>query len=179
MLRRPVLALTSLLLLAVMAMQLVQVASFEVRRVGLRREMKRQIRQGLPQHELVRFTFSPAAYEALEKEDGDREFWVDGHIYDVVRRSVGPDGRVHIEAVDDRDEARLMAGLNELLQNGMARKGMGRDRARALVAAFACSLPEAALGLTPPDAGEGLLHHAPGDPVLERATGEPFHPPRG
>jgi hypothetical protein len=179
MLRRPVLALTSLLLLAVMAVQLVQVASFEVRRMALRREMKQQIRQGLPQHELVRFTFSPAEYEALEKEDGGREFWVDGHIYDVVRRTMAPDGSMHIEAVDDRDEARLMAGLNDLLQSGMARKGMGRDRARALVAVFACSMPAAPLGLTALDAGEGLRYHVPGDPLLERATGDLFHPPRG
>jgi|688.fasta_scaffold08189_4 hypothetical protein len=178
MLRRPVLALTSLLLLAVMAVQLVQVASFEVRRMALRREMKQQIRQGLPQHELVRFTFSSAEYEALEKEDGGREFWVDGHIYDVVRSMKEADGKVNIEAVDDRDEARLMAGLNDLLQNGMACKGMGRDRARAVVAALAAALPIWPVRLAVIEPGRALRYPAQGDPVLERASGDLFHPPR-
>jgi len=178
MLRRPVLALTSLLLLAVMAVQLVQVASFEVRRMALRREMKQQIRQGLPQHELVRFTFSSAEYEALEKEDGGREFWVEGHIYDVVRRTTGPDGSVHIQAVDDRDEARLMAGLNDLLQNSMDDKGMGRDRARAVVAAFAPAMPIGPVSLAVIEPGRALRYPAHGDPVLERAPADLFHPPR-
>ncbi len=178
MFRRPVLLFTALLLLAVMAVQLVQVASFEVRRMALRREMKQQIRQGLPQHELVPFTFAPEEYEALEKEDGGREFWVDGHIYDVVRCSTDADGHVHIEAVDDRDEARLMAGLNDLLQNGMARKGMGRERARTVVAALACSLPIQPLNLMVPCEAAAPLLPARGVPVLERAPGDLFHPPR-
>jgi hypothetical protein len=178
MLRRPVLLLTPLLLLAVMAVQLVQVASFEVRRMVLRKEMKQRIRQGLPEHELVRFAFSPKEYEALEKKDGGREFWVDGHIYDVVRCFTDADDHVHIEAVDDRDEARLMAGLNDLLQNGMARKGMGRERARTVVAALACSLPVQPMNLMVPCEDSAPRFPARRVPVLERASGDLFHPPR-
>ncbi len=176
--RRPATILPALLLLAVMAAQLVQVASFELRRMTLRREMKQQIRQGLPQEALVRFSFTPAAYEALETEDGGREFWVDGHLYDLVRRNTGADGHVHIEAVDDRDEAHLMAGLNELLEQGMARRGMDRERSRSLVSALACSPPVEPLDLMAFDAGEGLRFHVRCEPLLERAPGELFHPPR-
>lgn len=178
MIRRSALHMTAHLLLAVMAVQLVQVASFELRRMVLRSEMKEQIRLGLPQDKLVHFTFSPSAYEALEKEDGGREFWVDGHIHDVVRSFTVPDGTVHIEAVEDRDEARLMAGLNELLQNGMARKGMDRERARTVVAALACSLPIRPLSLLPPAAVIATRFPGHGDLELERAPRAPFHPPR-
>jgi len=128
--------------------------------------------------ELVRFTFTPAEYEALEKEDGGREFWVDGHIYDVVRSMKEADGKVNIEAVDDRDEARLMAGLNDLLQNSMDDKGMGRDRARAVVAALAAALPIWPVRLAVIEPGRALRYPAQGDPVLERASGDLFHPPR-
>lgn len=177
--RRPILLVTALLLLAAMGLQLVEVASYELRRTALRHEMKQRIRQGLPQHELVRFAFSAAEYEALEKEDGGREFWVDGHIYDVVRSTIDADGTVRIEAVDDRDEARLMAGLNDLLQNGMACKGMGRDRARTVVAALAAALPIGPVRFTFFDPGQGRRFPAPWGPPLKGAVGDLFRPPRG
>ena len=141
MLRRPVLLLTALLLLAVLAVQLVQVVSFEVRRMALRREMKQQIRMGLPQQALAHFAFSQQEHEALDREDGGREFRYGGHLYDVVRTTVDAQGIVHVDAVDDRDEARLMAGLEDLLRNAMARSGMDRERARLWTSVLPSTLP--------------------------------------
>ena len=135
-------SLLALLLLAVLVMQSVQLGLFEVRRQAVRKEMKQRIREGLPAHELVRFAFTRGAYEALEKEDGGRELWVDGHIYDVVRSTTDADGTVRIEAVDDRDEARLMAGLKELIEQGMDQRGLDRGKARLLVSLMAAGLPE-------------------------------------
>lgn len=142
MLRRPAHLLTALLLLALMAMQLVQVASFEVRRMVLRQEIKQRIHLGLPEDELVRFAFTRTAYEALEKEDGGREFRIDGHLYDVVRSTVDADGTVHVEAVNDRAEARLIAHLGTLLGAGMKQRGMGREQARLLTSVLPMAMPE-------------------------------------
>ena len=135
-------SLLALLLLAVLVTQSVHLGLFEVRRLAVRKEMKQRIREGLPAHELVRFTFSAADYARLEKEDGGREFWVDGHIYDVVRSTTDADGTVRIEAVDDRDEARLMAGLKELIEQGMGQRGLDRGKAQLLVSSLAAAMPE-------------------------------------
>lgn len=135
-------SLLALLLLAVLVTQSVHLGLFEVRRHAVRKEMKQRIREGLPAHELVRFTFTPSAYARLEKEDGGREFWVDGHIYDVVRSTTDADGTVRIEAVDDRDEARLMAGLKELIEQGKGQRGLDRGKAQLLVSSLAAAMPE-------------------------------------
>lgn len=179
MFRRFGLVLTSLLLLAVMATQLVHLASFELRRMSLRKEMKHRIRQGLPQAELVRFTFTVAEYAALEKEDDGKEFWVDGHIYDVVRISSDTDGSFHIEAVDDRDEARLMADLQDLLKDGMEQRGLGRGRALNVVASLATALPEDRQTLLLFPVLEGVMAPYHRTAVLDQRTPDLLRPPRG
>lgn len=138
-------SLFALLLLALLVMQSMQLGLFEVRRHAVRKEMRQRIRQGLPAHELVRFSFGAADYARLEMEDGGREFWVDGHLYDVVRSITAADGTVRIEAVDDRDEARLMAGLKDLIEQGMGQRGLDRGKAQLLVSLLAAGMPEDAL----------------------------------
>ena len=179
MFRRFALVLTALLLLAVMAGQLLHLASFEVRRMGLRKEMKHRIREGLPQADLVRFTFTVAEYAALEKEDDGKEFWVEGHIYDVVRTSRSSDGSLHIEAVDDRDEARLMADLGNLLRDGMEQRGLGRGQASNVIALLAIALPEARSTLVLFPMLEGVMAHDHYAAALEGSAKELLRPPRG
>jgi hypothetical protein len=118
------------------------VVSFEVRRMVLRTEMKQRIRMGLPQEALAHFAFSKQEYEALDTEDGGREFRYGGHLYDVVRTSMDAKGVVHVDAVDDQDEARLMAGLEDLLRHVMARSGMDRERARLWTSVLPSAMPE-------------------------------------
>jgi hypothetical protein len=175
--RAPIPTLAALLLLAVISMQSVHLGLFEVRRQVVRKEMKQRIRQGLPQHALVRFSFTREAYKALEKEDGGREFWLDGHIYDVVRSTTDADGTVRIEAVDDRDEARLMAGLKELIEQGMDQRGQGRDKARAVIAMLAAALPEGRQAMALPPALPVLHGIGVKESALEGVMKELFRPP--
>ena len=179
MLRRFGLILLAVLLLAAMAAQLVHLASFEVRRAGMRKEMKQHIREGLPEADLVRFTFTAAQFAALDKEDGGKEFWMEGHIYDVVRYAVSADGSVHIEAVDDRDEARLMADLGDLLQIGMERRGLGRGRASSVIALLATAMPEGRSIMMVFPLLEGVMASDQRAAFLERSDRELLRPPRG
>lgn len=170
--------LFALLLLAVLVLQSVHLGLFEVRRHLVRKEMKQRIRLGLPQHELVRFSFSQQAYEALEKEDGGRELWVDGHIYDVVRSMTDADGTMHIEAVDDREEARLMAGLKELVKQGMDQRGMDRGKARQLLALLAAGMPERAMQLVAFSPGSDQARRTIAAAPLEGIVDGLLRPPR-
>ena len=176
---RPASALALVLLLS-LAAQSVHLASFEIRRILVRKQMKERIRQGLPDHMLAHFTFTKEEYEALEKEDGGREFWIGGRIHDEVRRFTDPTGLVHVDAVDDREEGHLMAGLGAMLGKEMRSRGFGPDRARGIVAVLACAMPERPCTLDRPFRAAFTSLAAPGEGGLrEGAAVEVLRPPRG
>ncbi len=171
--------LLALVLLGALAFRSVHLASYELRRAILREEMKHRISQGLPEKDLVRFTFTAREHAALDLEDEGREFRLDGHLYDVVRTRATANGAVEVWAVDDRDELGLLVRLEALLEQGMDERGIGREDAREAVSALSEALPERPVTL---DSFQGPVREL--RPPLEQrplrgAMNALLRPPRG
>lgn len=113
------------MVLGALVWQFVQFASFEARRLAVKHEIKLRLKAGVPENERVNFTFSAAAFEALNWVKPAREFKLDDRFYDVVVKSVDADGTVHVACIDDRQETELFADLATMVSLTMDQRGQG------------------------------------------------------
>jgi hypothetical protein len=98
---------------------------FQIQRAKIRKEIKQQIKQGVPENELItlRFALTDSTYQHLVWHKKN-EFAYQGNMYDVVKRHSSKDSVV-FQCVDDKQERILFARLDTLvrwkLQHGPAR----------------------------------------------------------
>ena len=118
--------LPALLVLAALVWQCGQFASFEVRRLAVKQEIKLRLKAGVPENERVNFTFSATDFEALTWVKPAREFKLNDRYYDVVVKTVDADGTVHVACIDDRQETELFADLASMVDQRMDHRGSGR-----------------------------------------------------
>lgn len=107
----------SIFLLIVFSFNLAGVAIlFKIQQFQIRREIKRQINQGIPDNELFAITVSEAnASELFWLEDD--EFFYQGALYDVVRKNALNDTDVEYYCVNDVLEKKLYANLDALVKH--------------------------------------------------------------
>lgn len=117
--------LPALLVLAALVWQCGQFASFEVRRLAVKQEIKLRLKAGVPENERVNFTFSATDFEALTWVKPAREFKLKDRYYDVVAKTVDADGTVHVACIDDRQETQLFADLGEMVALVLDQRGQG------------------------------------------------------
>lgn len=130
--RRRTVALLSWLVLAAIGLQVGRFASFEVRRLLVRKAVKQQLKSGVPENERAYFTFTQAEYDALKWIKPDKEFTVGAGFFDVIEREVGADGTIHLSCMNDRQEAALFADLSRMVDGAMDHKGDGPQRTQLL-----------------------------------------------
>ena len=77
-----------------------------------KKEMKRKIKAGLSEAELTYFTFSHTDFENLDWIHS-KEFRYQNRMYDVVKKFETENDSVKIACINDEQESRLFANLNE------------------------------------------------------------------
>ncbi len=72
----------------------------------------------MPEAELAVFTFSISDLNKIEWEEKGKEFWLNGNIYDVVKKQETADS-ITFHCINDRQEKSLFANLEELINRQM------------------------------------------------------------
>jgi len=91
---------------------------FKIRQSKIRREIKHQIKEGIPGDKLREFTLSNAEYNQLNWVKQGKEFRKSEEMFDIVRSERFGDS-IQIKCVNDIEEAMLFAQLEEMIQKKM------------------------------------------------------------
>ena len=107
----------ALVFLLFVTWQLVGVTTwFELSRVSIRKEIKTRIKARIPEKDLIYHSFTPDQLKNLTWLKKN-EFRFNGHLYDVVHRSIQENGSVLLKCIDDIKEKVLFATLGETTAN--------------------------------------------------------------
>ena len=107
----------ALVFLLFVTWQLVGVTTwFELSRVSIRKEIKTRIKARVPEKDLIHLSFSQDQLKNLTWLKKN-EFRFNGHLYDVVHRSIQENGSVLLKCIDDVKEKVLFATLGETTAN--------------------------------------------------------------
>ncbi len=112
---------------------------FEGRRHLAKREMKRVLKARAPDEMLCTITLSsdPAAHDRMRVQwIDDKEFRLDGRMYDIVRSEQRSDSVVYT-CIEDETETRLFAGLDALIRahmNSDTKQNAAESRVQRLIA---------------------------------------------
>ncbi len=68
----------------------------------------------MPETELIVFTFRIADLNNIEWEEEGKEFWLNGNLYDVVKKQETADS-ITFHCINDKQEKTLFANLEELI----------------------------------------------------------------
>lgn len=87
---------------------------FLSKRYAIRKEIKRKIKSGVDEKDMFFFQLSEVENEPSFYWENDHEFHYKGSMYDVVKR----DGNL-VKCINDDQEAKLFAGLDQLVRKRM------------------------------------------------------------
>jgi len=112
----------SILLLFVMLFQATGwLFIFEIQQCEIRREIKQQIKAGVPEQDLVLLKISRNLEEksnSIFQRIHEREFRYEGNMYDIIRREAHGDTTWYY-CLSDEKETQLFANLDELVKRDM------------------------------------------------------------
>jgi hypothetical protein len=94
---------------------------FKIQQCRIRREIKHQIKAGIPEGELHEFNLSKKDYEQLDWVRPDIEFRKGNEMFDIVRTETTSDS-IQLHCVNDKEEAVLFTQLDELIQKKMEKE---------------------------------------------------------
>jgi hypothetical protein len=101
------------LFLLLVIWQLIGVSSwFELSRRTIRKEIKTKIKGGVPDEELIQFSFTLSEFKKLTWIK-PHEFRLNGRLFDVVHRITHSNGSLTLKCIDDMQEKLLFAKLGE------------------------------------------------------------------
>lgn len=118
------------MVLGALVWQFGQFATFELRRQAVQREVKVKLKAGVPMSERVYFTFTADEFTDLHWLKPEKEFTLGEGFFDVIVKRVDEAGRIHLECMNDRQEAALFADLSHLVDRSMDSRGDGPQRAQ-------------------------------------------------
>ena len=137
--------------IALLFLMLLQAAGyivvFEIQKHGIRREIKQQIKAGVPEAELVLLKFCEGKSEPAFQRVDEHEFRYGGKMYDIVRQENHGDTTWYYCLADEK-ETQLFAHLEELVKRGMRQNPEQQQRLERLLSIF------------------GLLFFSPGDGAI-------------
>lgn len=126
----------NLVAIALLFFMLLQAAGyivvFEIQKHGIRREIKQQIKAGVPQAELVLFKICEEKPDPAFQRVDEHEFRYDGKMYDIVRQESHGD-RTWYYCLADEKETQLFAHLEELVKRGMNQNPEQQQRLERLL----------------------------------------------
>lgn len=88
---------------------------FKLQQLQIRREIKRQIKKGVPENELHLITVKQGQEEQLDWQN-EKEFIYEGTFYDVVRIETRTAGATLYYCINDTQEEALFANLDALIK---------------------------------------------------------------
>lgn len=110
---------------------------FKVQQYQVRKEIKKMIKSRVPENELIAWSFHPDSEEYAKLDwIENKEFRYKGQMFDIVRRSVGPDGTEHFLCVNDKQEEKLFANLDQLVQTQMNSAGNSNNGSKNVLKLF-------------------------------------------
>lgn len=92
--------------------------TFKITQRSIKKEIKRKIKNHLPETELAVFTFSLSDLNKIDWEEKGKEFWLNGNMYDVVKKQENADS-ISFHCINDKQEKELFANLEELINRQM------------------------------------------------------------
>lgn len=99
---------------------------FKIEQYHIRKDIKHQIKAGIPKDELHFFSFSQNEYEQLEWIRPDIEFRLGNNMFDIVRVENFQDS-IQLYCVNDKEEAILFAQLDEMIRKKMEQESNTSD----------------------------------------------------
>lgn len=94
---------------------------FKIEQSIVRKNIKRQIKAGVPNNQLFTFHMSRSDYNELDWVKANKEFKKDQNMFDVVKLESTKDS-VTLFCINDRQEKELFARLDQAVQNQMERE---------------------------------------------------------
>lgn len=88
---------------------------FKLQQLQIRREIKRQIKRGVPENELHLISVKQGQEEQLDWQN-EKEFIYKGTFYDVVRKETGVGGATLYYCINDTQEEELFANLDAIIK---------------------------------------------------------------
>ena len=88
---------------------------FKIQQYGIRKEIKRQIKEGVPEGELHQFILSKNQYANLDWVRPGLEFRFGKEMFDIVRTE-NMEGEIKLHCVNDFDEALLFIQLDRRVE---------------------------------------------------------------
>jgi hypothetical protein len=90
---------------------------FEFSHHRIKKEIKKQIKEGVPAQQLVHFSFTEKELNQLTWIKS-HEFKLNGSLFDVVRKKKTTDG-YHLECISDKQETVLFANLERMVNSDL------------------------------------------------------------
>lgn len=93
---------------------------FRIQQFEVRKEIKKKIKNNVPENELTLLSFHPSSKEYSEIEwIKPHEFRYKGQLFDIVRQSTGNNGTIHYKCINDKQEEILFENLEEWVQKNI------------------------------------------------------------
>lgn len=127
-------AIISIFFLALLAPSAVFYLAVRIERKMIRKQVKAMLIKGVSDEQLVRFDFSFEECEALNWIH-EKEFELDGSMFDIVRREVVNNRQILI-CWPDKEESLLNQKLRTLTDSGMDKNGPRKKRRYAVFEMF-------------------------------------------
>ncbi len=108
---------------------------FEIQKHEIRREIKQQIKAGVPETELVLLKILERKPDLTFQHVDKHEFRYDGKMYDVVRQESHGDTTWYYCLADEK-ETQLFAHLEELVKRDMRQNSERQQRIERLLSLF-------------------------------------------
>ncbi len=108
---------------------------FEIQKLAIRREIKQQIKAGVPEDELVLLKFVAEKSDPAFQRVHEREFRYAGKMYDVVRQESRGDTTWYY-CIADEKETQLFANLEKMVAREQSQNPARQERLERLLHCF-------------------------------------------
>lgn len=126
----------SILLLGIFLYQVAGIfVAFKIQQQGIRKEIKRQIKLGVPAGELHYLTITAANYRELAWHN-HKEFMYRGVMYDVVHKKINHATSVTFQCVSDTQETILFANLEQQVDQTTDARHHGKNPLKLITQLF-------------------------------------------
>lgn len=107
---------------------------FKIQQHEIKQEIKSRIKNNVPESELVILSFDPSSkeHEALIWLE-DHEFLYRGEMYDIVRQFTDEKNIVHYYCINDEQESKLFANLDESVDKNMQDNNKSNDVSKTVL----------------------------------------------
>ena len=100
---------------------------FKYQQSVVRKEIKKQIKEGVPEDELTIIKQTSEIFDELVWIKPKKEFTYKGTMYDVVRKTIEDNGDITYHCINDTQETTLFVNLDNQVKKNMDARNNGKD----------------------------------------------------